>query len=80
MALIARQRLTQCFLVAQRTGSYLVSNCYLSRSAPCFAEVIAEPRGRREQWQRIKLAGAAGRTCNVYDRPEDHENWEHAMD
>jgi hypothetical protein len=80
MALITRQKLTRSFLLAQRTGAYIVSNCYQSASESCFAEFVAGPNQRADQWQRIKLAGADGRTCNVYDRPEDHEKWEHAMD
>lgn len=77
MALIARERLTKSFLMAQRTGTFIASNCceHERSSGPRFGELIVEPSERAAQWERIKDVRADRRLCNVYDAPEDHWKW-----
>ena len=76
MALLARQRLTKSFFMAQRSGTFVTSNCYQAKSGqPVFAEVVAELPERLAQWERIKAAKANGRLCNVFRSREDREQW-----
>ena len=67
MVLIARALLTKGFLMAQPTGSYLVSNCGSTpgKHVPTFNERVGPTAARQAQWERIKAARAHGRLCNV---------------
>ena len=67
MALIARAGLTKGFLMAQRTGTYIVvtSGGTPGRHVPRFDERVGPLDARGAQWERIKAARAAGQLCNV---------------
>ena len=77
MALIARERLTKSFLMAQRTGTFIASNCYRPGRPyrPIFSELVADLPERAAQWEQIKAARANGRLCNVYQTSADHRKW-----
>jgi hypothetical protein len=76
---IAEAKLTKGLLMAQPEGAYLASNAWVpvkpGPDAPCWQGHVAPPEGREAQWNQIKAAGSEGRTCNVYERPEDHTRW-----
>lgn len=78
MALVARKRLTLKFLKSLPDGVYVISNVGYqpspkSRPVPLFVEPVAGQGSRRDQWARIKNAGADGRLCQVVDSAKDLE-------
>lgn len=72
-----REKLTKTLLRRLPAGVFLVSNCYHPMGpntvTPVFAESVAPLDDRDEQWQRIKDAGADGRTCEVHKDPESYK-------
>ena len=72
-----RQRLTKKLLMKLPTGAFLVSNCYSrvgpDMVTPVFAETVAPLDDREWQWQRIREAGANGRTCEVHNTSEEYK-------
>lgn len=77
--IIAEARLTKAFLMAQPEGVYLASNAWipinLEPPVSMYRGYVAPPEDREAQWEQIKVAGAQGRTCNIYESPEDHSKW-----
>jgi hypothetical protein len=72
MASMIRAELTRGFLMAQRTGSYLVSTCGRTpgEHLPRFDESVGRVDAREAQWERIKAAQADGTLCNVREAEE----------
>ena len=67
MAMLARAKLTKSFLMAQRTGTYVVVTCGGPPGpyAPRFDERLGPLDARCAQWERIKASGADGALCSV---------------
>jgi hypothetical protein len=67
MAMLARARLTKSFLMAQRTGTYVVVTCGGPPGpyVPRFNERVGPLDARLAQWARIKASGADGTLCRV---------------
>ena len=74
-----RAKLTKQFLMAQKAGTYIVSNCYNmigpEEHVPCFAEPVADLWDREAQWARVKASYADGRLCMVFQGSDDHNEW-----
>ena len=72
-------KLTKKFLRAQKTGMYIVSNCYNivgpEEHVPCFAEPVASLDDREAQWGRVKAAYADGRMCSIFPSSDDYRKW-----
>ena len=68
---IYRQKLTKRFFMSLPEGMYLSSNTYMYRGRPRFSEEVSPPSEREQQWQRILIAGANGRLCNVFASEAD---------
>ena len=79
MAMLARARLTKNFLMAQPEGVYLASNAVApvspGPSVYTYEGHVAPPEALEAQWEQIKAAGWQGRTCNIYESPDDHAEW-----
>jgi len=62
-----REKLTKAFLMAQKTGAFIVSNSYRSPDGyrPSLNELVLEPAQRQNQWKRITAACADGRLCRI---------------
>jgi len=73
---VAEAKLTKGFLMAQPEGAYLASNAWVPVKpgpyVPSWQGHVAAPEDREAQWNQIKASGSEGRTCNVYEHPEDH--------
>ena len=72
-----REKLTKTFLMRLPVGAFLASNCYHPMGpntvSPVFAERVTPLDDREAQWQKIKNAGANGRTCEVHETPESYK-------
>lgn len=67
-----RSKLTKEFFMQQREGNFLVSNVYLMRHVPCFAEEISPLRDREQQWKRIVRARVNHRLCTIFRTQLDY--------
>jgi hypothetical protein len=64
-------KLTLKHFKALATGSFLVSNVFITPEQPIFAEIVAPLESRSEQWQQIRAAGAAQYLCHVFRTEEE---------
>lgn len=70
-----RGNLTKKFLMSLQSDIFVQSNCLGSDMTPIFAECVALPNRRLEQWERVKAAGADGRLCYVHRSKTDFEDY-----
>jgi hypothetical protein len=71
---ITREKLTKRFLMGLPEGVYLVSNLFIQKDKPEFAENVSLQNERDEQWKRIVEARVNQRLCDVFKTKEDFEN------
>ena len=64
--IVIKAKLTKEFFMQQLEGNFLVSNVYLIRDVPCFAEAISPLRDREQQWRRIASARVNHRLCTIF--------------
>lgn len=67
--------LTKRFFFSLQSGHFLASNLIGSNSGSLFAEEIAAPAERREQWERIKTRGCNNRKCHVFRSEAEYRTW-----
>ena len=71
--------LSRSFLMSLPEGAFLVSNVYWCLGMPMFAESVAAPVERHQQWIRIRDAGVARCQCFVYQSQQEYEAEERAF-
>lgn len=70
-----RGKLSKQFLMDLDEGSYITSNCHVSKYQPVFAEKAAPMKGREDQWRRAVSVGADQRICYVFKTEDDYRAW-----
>ncbi len=68
-------KLTRKYFDSLPTGVFLASRTFVARHTPVFAEAVASPDGRGEQWRRITASGAAQRLCEVFLHEVQFRRW-----
>ena len=75
MPIITGEQLTKKFFCSLEPGVYLRSCVGWSPMEPDFAEYVAEPTERNEQWQRIRSARVDQRQCDVFESKQAFDDW-----
>lgn len=68
--------LTKKSLFQFKEGNHLVSNCYSSYTGkPIIDEVVGPVATRDRLWEKVKSAGADGRSCHVLETRRDYDKF-----
>lgn len=67
--------LTKKFLMELGEGNYLMSNLLDNYGCPIYEGKVETAATRVLQWEKIKRAGAQGRTCRIFKTKSDYVRW-----